>query len=99
MLAVSVTSTTYRLGRFVLASFPRLTAKRAGARYERTLRQQLRAADGRNRDPSVVSLDCMVKTTQKGEVHGCDAGKSAKGRKRMFWWDVQPKDCLYRGFG
>ena len=53
------------------------------------LRKWLRQAAGRQRTPSAAILDSQsVKTTERGGVHGYDAGKNVNGRKRHILVDT-----------
>jgi putative transposase len=53
------------------------------------LRGDVREAAGRNREPSAAIVDSQsVKTTERGGVHGYDAGKKVNGRKRHILVDT-----------
>jgi putative transposase len=53
------------------------------------LRGEVREAAGREREPSAGCLDSQsVKTTERGGVHGYDAGKKVNGRKRHVLVDT-----------
>ena len=53
------------------------------------LRGDVRQAAGRNREPSAAIVDSQsVKTTDRGGVHGYDAGKKVNGRKRHILVDT-----------
>ena len=53
------------------------------------LRGDVREAIGREREPSAGCLDSQsVKTTERGGVHGYDAGKKVNGRKRHVLVDT-----------
>jgi putative transposase len=53
------------------------------------LRERLRRAAGRKPTPSAAVLDSQsVKTTERGGVHGYDAGKNVNGRKRHILVDT-----------
>lgn len=53
------------------------------------LRGDVREAEGREREPSAAIIDSQsVKTTERGGVHGYDAGKKVNGRKRHILVDT-----------
>lgn len=53
------------------------------------LRGDVREAAGRHREPSAAIVDSQsVKTTERGGVHGYDAGKKVNGRKRHILVDT-----------
>jgi putative transposase len=53
------------------------------------LRGDVREAEGREREPSAAIIDSQsVKTTDRGGVHGYDAGKKVNGRKRHILVDT-----------
>ena len=53
------------------------------------LRGDVREAAGREREPSAAIIDSQsVKTTERGGVHGYDAGKKVNGRKRHILVDT-----------
>ena len=58
-------------------------------RIHNRLRGDVREAAGRERTPSAGCLDSQsVKTTERGGVHGYDAGKKVNGRKRHVLVDT-----------
>jgi putative transposase len=57
-------------------------------RLHEALRQQVRAAAGRDPSPRTSAADSQsVKTTPQGGAHGFDSGKKVKGRKRHLGVD------------
>jgi putative transposase len=53
------------------------------------LREEVRRAEGRESEPSAAIIDSQsVKTTDRGGVHGYDAGKKINGRKRHVLVDT-----------
>jgi putative transposase len=57
-------------------------------RINEALRQQARAAAGRDPSPRSSAADSQsVKTTPQGGARGFDAGKKVQGRKRHIWVD------------
>ena len=58
-------------------------------RVHNTLRSEVRQAVGKNAEPSAGIVDSQsVKTTDRGGVHGYDAGKKINGRKRHVLVDT-----------
>jgi len=58
-------------------------------RIHDVLRSQVRIAEGHEPEPSAVIMDSQsVKTTEKGGIHGYDAGKKVNGRKRHLLVDT-----------
>jgi len=60
-----------------------------GARPRYAARREVRQAMGKNAQPSAGIVDSQsVKTTDRGGVHGYDAGKKINGRKRHVLVDT-----------
>jgi putative transposase len=58
-------------------------------RIQNTLRRRVRAAAGREAEPTAVSIDSQgVKVTDTGQPRGFDAGKKIKGKKRHIGVDT-----------
>jgi transposase len=65
------------------------TADGTWARVHEVLRDKLRAAEGRDPQPSAAVLDSQsIKSSEGGEEIGYDAGKRVRGRKRHLLVDV-----------
>jgi transposase len=65
------------------------TADGTWARIHDTLRDRVRAADGRDRQPSAAVLDSQsARSSEGGEEIGYDAGKRVRGRKRHLLVDT-----------
>jgi transposase len=65
------------------------TADGTWARIHDVLRDRVRAADGRDPQPSAAVLDSQsAKSSEGGEQIGYDAGKRVRGRKRHLLVDV-----------
>jgi putative transposase len=67
------------------------TWRRAGVRQQihDTLREQVRKAAGRERNPSAAILDSQsIRTREAGGVRGFDGGKKIRGRKRHLLVDT-----------
>ena len=61
----------------------------AWERAHDTLRTELRLSLGKNAEPSAAIIDSQsVKTTDRGGIHGYDAGKKINGRKRHILVDT-----------
>ncbi len=96
ILYVLVTGCAWRLVPHDLAPwntayklFRAWTADGTWARVHDTLRDQLRVADGRDRQPSAAVLDSQsARSHQGGEQIGYDAGKRVRGRKRHLLVDT-----------
>ncbi|WP_237658101.1 IS5 family transposase [Rhodococcus ruber] len=75
-------STAYRI-------FAAWSADGTWARIHDTLRDRLRANDGRDPQPSAAVLDSQsVRSSEGGEQIGYDAGKRVRGRKRHLLVDT-----------
>lgn len=69
--------------------FAAWTADGSWRRVHEALRDRVRAADGRDRQPSAAVLDSpSVKSAEGGEAIGYDAGKRVRGRKRHLLVDT-----------
>jgi transposase len=69
--------------------FAAWTADGTWRRVHNALRDQVRARDGRNRQPSAAVLDSQsAKSAEGGEAIGYDAGKRVRGRKRHLLVDT-----------
>ena len=96
ILYVLVTGCAWRLVPHDLAPwntaykvFSAWSADGTWARVHEMLRDRVREADGRDRQPSAAVLDSQsMRTHQGGEQIGYDAGKRVRGRKRHLLVDT-----------